>query len=152
MTLMELRASLSIYLAGRASEEVFFGADKITTGAESDIAAATRMTRMAITVAGMSKKIGPIAVNQVAAFGGRAALENASEKTAEAVDAEVRAWMDAAHRDASSLIAKNKPTVKKLADELLKRETLTGDEIAKIIGGHRDESHSPKSKKTKTGK
>ena len=41
MTLSEIRANISIYLAGRAAEEIFFGADKITTGAESDIAAAT---------------------------------------------------------------------------------------------------------------
>jgi cell division protease FtsH len=133
MTLAELRANLSIYMAGRAAEEIFFGADKITTGAESDIAAATRLTRMAITVAGMSKKIGVAAINQVAAFGGRAALENASEKTAEAVDAEVRAWMESAQKDATKLITKNKAIVKKLAEELLKRETLTGDEIAKIV-------------------
>ena len=138
MTLEELRALLSVYLAGRASEEIFFGAKKITTGAENDIAVATRMTRMAITVAGMSPKIGTVAVNQVGTFNGRNALENASEKTAELVDAEVKSWMESAHRDATNILTKNKKTVEKLAEELLKRETLTGDEIAEIVLGKKE--------------
>ncbi|MDL2295627.1 ATP-dependent zinc metalloprotease FtsH [Lachnospiraceae bacterium OttesenSCG-928-E19] len=138
MTLEELRANLSVYLAGRASEEIFFGRNKITTGAENDIAVATRMTRMAITVAGMSPKIGTVAVNQVGSFNSRNSLENASEKTAELVDAEVKSWMDAAHRDATNILSKNKKTVEKLATELLKRETLTGEEIAEIVLGKKE--------------
>ncbi|MDR0741295.1 MAG: ATP-dependent zinc metalloprotease FtsH [Rickettsiales bacterium] len=140
ITLEELRANLSMYLAGRASEEIFFGKDKITTGAESDIAAATRMTRMAITVAGMSPKIGIAAINQVMPFGNKAALENASEKTAEAVDAEVKSWMEAAYADARKLLVKNKAAVKRLAEELLKRETLTGEEITEIVLGKKAKS------------
>lgn len=146
MTISEIRANLAMYLSGRASEEIFFGRDKITTGAESDIAAATRMARISITVAGMSPKIGLVAVNQVAAFGSRNPLENASEKTAEAVDAEVRAWINAAHADATKLISKNKNIVKKLAEELLKRETLTGEEISEIVLGKK----VVKTDKTKT--
>ncbi|MBN1325198.1 MAG: ATP-dependent zinc metalloprotease FtsH [Alphaproteobacteria bacterium] len=135
MTVKELRANLSVYLAGRAAEAIFFGKDKITTGAESDIAAATRMSRYAITVAGLSEKIGLAAINQVMPFGNRAALENASEKTAEAVDAEVKSWINTAYTDASKLLSKNKEIVQRLAEELLKRETLTGDEIQEIVLG-----------------
>ena len=133
MTIAEVRAQLSIALAGRAAEEIFFGADKITTGAESDIAGATRLARYSITTAGLSDKIGPVAVNQATAWGGRSALENASEKTAEAVDTEIRTWMDAAHKDAVKILTQNRKTVEHLADELLKRETLTGEEIREII-------------------
>ena len=135
MTIAEVRANLAISLAGRASEEVFFGADKITTGAESDIAMATRLARYSITTAGLSEKIGLAAIKQVNNFGTRSALENASEKTAELVDAEVKAWLDAAHADATKLLSKNKETVRKLAEELLARETLTGDEIRAIVTG-----------------
>lgn len=141
MTIAEVRANLAIALAGRAAEEIFFGADKITTGAESDIAMATRLARYSITTAGLSPKLGLAAINQVNSFGTRSALENASEKTAELVDAEVRAWLDAAHADATKLLSKNKETVRKLAEELLARETLTGDEIKEIVSGK-------KSKKT----
>lgn len=135
MTVAEVRANLAIALAGRAAEEIFFGADKITTGAESDIAMATRLARYSITTAGLSPKIGLAAIKQVNTFGTRSALENASEKTAELVDAEVRAWLDSAHADATKLLSKNKETVRKLAEELLARETLTGDEIKEIVSG-----------------
>ncbi len=137
MTIAEVRANLAVALAGRAAEEVFFGADKITTGAESDIASATRLARYSITTAGLSPKIGLVAVNQAATFNTRVALENASEKTAEMVDAEIRDWLDAAHATATKLLRRNRATVEKLATELLARETLTGDEIREIINGKR---------------
>ena len=137
MTLAEVRANLSVYLAGRCAEEIFFGPDKITTGAESDIAMATRLARYSITTAGLSKKVGLAAINQVGTFGTRGALENASEKTAEIVDAEIRAWLDNAHVDATKHLMKNKKTVQKLAEELLKHETLTGEEIRKIVFGNK---------------
>lgn len=135
MSLAEVRANLVIDLAGRAAEQVFFGADKITTGAESDIAMATALARRSITTAGLSDKIGLVAVNQVQTFGTRTPLEAASEKTAEAVDAEIKAWIDAAYADAIKILTRNKNTVEKLARELLARETLTGDEILEIVSG-----------------
>lgn len=148
MTIAEVRATLAIDLAGRAAEEVFFGSDKITTGAESDIAMATRLARYSITTAGLSPKIGLAAVSQSSTFGGRSALENASEKTAEAVDAEIKSWLDAAHRDATNLLSKNKKTVARLADELLRRETLTGEEIHEIIFGKKSARKTAAKKKT----
>lgn len=137
MTLDEVRANLSVSLAGRAAEEVFFGANKITTGAESDIAAATRLARYSITTAGLSDKIGMVAVNQANSFGQKVALEDASEKTAEIVDGEIRVWLDSAHKDAKNLIAKNKSVVEKLAKALMDKETLTGDEIKEIVFGNK---------------
>jgi cell division protease FtsH len=133
LTLAEIRADLEISLAGRATEELFFGADKITTGAENDIAQATHIARKSVTAWGLSPKIGAVAINQVESWG-RNALENASEKTAELVDAEVRAWIDSAYKNTRATLSKNKTKVKKLADELLKRETLTKEEIEKIVG------------------
>ena len=135
MSIEEVRANLSTSLAGRASEEVFFGANKITTGAENDIEMATRLARYAITTAGLSDKIGLIAIKQADSFGQRIALQNASEKTAEMVDAEIKHWMDVAHNDAKNLIAKNKATVDKLAKALLEKETLTVEEIKEIVFG-----------------
>ncbi|MCQ2571953.1 MAG: ATP-dependent zinc metalloprotease FtsH, partial [Alphaproteobacteria bacterium] len=106
MTLEEIRANLSVYLAGRVSEEIFFGNKKITTGAENDIKMATRLVRYSVTTAGLSNKIGLVSVNQANTFGQRIALENASEKTAQAVDEEIRSWMDSAYKDAKNLIMK----------------------------------------------
>ncbi|MDR1826296.1 MAG: hypothetical protein LBQ49_01230, partial [Rickettsiales bacterium] len=64
---------------------------------------------------------------------GRNALENASEETARTVDKEVKTWIDTAYNRAKAILAKNKAKVKKLAETLLKRETLTRAEIEKII-------------------
>ena len=150
MTIEEVKANLAIYLAGRASEETFFGANKITTGAESDIAMATRLARYSITTAGLSSKIGLAAINQVNSFGNRTALENASEKTAEMVDNEVRAWLDEAHKNATKLLINNKEKVKKLAEELLAKETLTGDEIKEIVLGKKQEKKAKKTPADKT--
>ncbi len=153
MTLDEVRANLSVSLAGRAAEEIFFGANKITTGAESDIAAATHLARYSITTAGLSSKIGMVAVNQANTLGARTALENASDKTAEMVDDEIRAWLDAAYRDAIKILTKNKATVETLANELLTRETLTGDEIREIVNGKKlPKNTSKKTTKTTTKK
>ena len=152
MTVAEVRANLAIALAGRSAEEVFFGPDKITTGAESDIAMATHLARYSITTAGLSKKIGLAAIKQVNTLGARSALENASEKTAEMVDDEVKAWLDAAHADATKLLSKNKEKVRKLAEELLARETLTGDEIKEIISGKTTKQKMNKKAKKDAGK
>jgi cell division protease FtsH len=154
MSLAEVRANLVIDLAGRAAEEIFFGADKITTGAESDIAVATALARRSITMSGLSSKIGMVSVNQAQTFGARVPLEAASEKTAEMVDAEIRAWTDAAYKDAIKILTKNKAIVEKLANELLNRETLTGDEIMEIVSGKKATAKkvAAKSKKARVAK
>ena len=149
MTLEEVRADLAIDLAGRAAEEIFFGKDKITTGAASDIEMATNIARRSITMAGLSDKIGMVAINQANTFGQRIALENASEKTAEAVDAEIRAWIDAAYKDAKALVSKNKATVEKIAKALLDKETLSGEEIREIVLGKKATAKKQTSKTTK---
>ena len=139
MTIQEVRANLAVDLAGRAAEEVFFGADKITTGAEADIDAATRLARYSIATAGLSPKLGLAAIKQASSFGGKNQLENASEQTAQMVDAEIRSWLDNAHKDAVKILTKNKKTVEKLANELLDKETLTGEEIREIVFGKKAE-------------
>lgn len=155
MTLDEVRANLSIMMAGRSAEEIFFGADKVTTGAENDIAMATRLARYSITTAGLSPRVGLAAINQVGTFGTRSALENASEKTAEIVDQEIRNWLDIAYNDATKRLIKNKKTVEQLAQKLLEKETLTGEEIREIIFGKKKtvkkvvENGKPRRAKTK---
>lgn len=135
LNLSEIRANLSIYMAGRASEEVFLGRDKITTGAQADIAAATNLARHAVAQAGLSPKLGMIALNEtIGGWGYMTRRENVSDKTAEVLDAEIKSLIDAAYKDSLKVVSKNKIKVKKLAEELLKRETLTAADINKILG------------------
>lgn len=150
MTVQEVRANLAVDLAGRAAEEIFFGDEKITTGAEADIEAATRLARYSITTAGLSPKVGLAAIKQSSNFANRGQLENASQKTAELVDAEIRSWLDNAHADAVRILTKYKAKVVKLATELLARETLTGDEIREIVLGKKaDKTDDHDEKETK---
>ena len=135
VTIAEIRADMSTSMGGRAAEKIFLGDNNITTGAEADIAKVTYLARRSITMDGLSDKIGPVAINQVDTIGNRHSLESASQKTAELVDSEVRKWVDAAYKDALKIINAGKPTVKKLAEELLKRETLTREEIEEIVLG-----------------
>ena len=152
MTIEEVRANLAVSLAGRASEETFFGVNKITTGAESDIANATRLARYSITTAGLDDKVGMVAVSQANTFGQKIALENASEKTAELVDAQLHKWLDSAYKNAKNLIAKNKKTVEKLAQALLDKETLSGDEIREIVFGKKKTTKTSAKKKVNAKK
>ena len=88
-----------------------------------------------------------VAINQVNTFGQRVALENASEKTAEKVDEEIKNWLDIAYKDAKNLVVKNKATVDKLAKALLDKETLSGEEIREIVFGKKAKEVSKKTKK-----
>ncbi|MBR0212306.1 MAG: hypothetical protein IJQ55_01745, partial [Alphaproteobacteria bacterium] len=90
-----------------------------------------------------------VAINQVNTFGQRVALENASEKTAEKVDEEIKHWLDTAYKDAKNLVLKNKATVDKLAKALLDKETLTGEEIREIVFGKKaKKTHKKVARKT----
>ena len=93
-----------------------------------------------------------VAVNQVNTFGQRISLENASEKTAEAVDAEIRVWVENAYKDAKNLVSKNKSTVEKLAKALLDKETLSGEEIREIVLGKKATAKKKTTKKSNAKK
>ncbi len=134
MTLAEVRGDLAVAMAGRVSEEVFFGADKITTGAAGDIAMATNLARRVITMGGMSKKIGMVAINETEVpWGQKKNLENVSDKTMDLVDSEIKTMIDSAYITAKKIITKNKATVEKIAKTLLEKETLTRQEIETIV-------------------
>lgn len=135
LNLAQIKANLAIYMAGRAAEEVFFGPENITTGAMSDIAAATNLARHAVVQAGLSPKLGMIAVNEtIGGWGIMGRRENISEKTAALVDSEIKAMIDTAMRSARQILVRSKAKVNKLAEQLLRRETLSAAEINKILG------------------
>lgn len=85
-------------LGGRVSEEIFFGVDKITTGAQDDLQKITRMAFEACANYGMNEKIGPVS------YGGREGERESyhkpfSEKTGEMLDSEVRKMIRYAVQD-----------------------------------------------------
>jgi cell division protease FtsH len=139
MSRQKLNADLSVAFGGRVAEELVFGYDKVTTGAQSDIDMATRMARAMVTRFGMSDELGPIAYaeNQEEIFLGHSVSrqQNISEETARKIDSEVHRIVDEAYQNANRILTEKRADLEILAKGLLEYETLTGDEIKALLAG-----------------
>ena len=111
-------------LGGRVSEEIFFGAENITTGAQDDLQKITRMAFEACANYGMNDVIGPVSYG-----GNRATKENwtkpFSEKTAEMLDFQVRKMITTAYDRTRTLLMEHREDVEKVAKLLLEKEVIT---------------------------
>lgn len=138
-TRAKMLSRLIICMGGRASEELKFGYDKVTSGASADIASATNLARSMVTEWGMSDLLGPVlyAENSNEVFLGRAVTQNKnmSEDTARLVDAEIKRFLTEAHAEATNILKKYDSELENLAQALMEYETLTGDEIKEVIAG-----------------
>ncbi|MBO6282106.1 MAG: ATP-dependent zinc metalloprotease FtsH [Alphaproteobacteria bacterium] len=138
-TRAKMLSRLIICMGGRASEELKFGYDKVTSGASADIASATNLARSMVTEWGMSDLLGPVlyAENSNEVFLGRAVTQNKnmSEDTARLVDAEIKRFLTEAHEEATNILKKYDTELERLAQALMEYETLTGDEIKEVIAG-----------------
>lgn len=116
-------------LAGRAAEDVFFG--RVTTGASDDLRRVTQLVYSTIQTYGMNSRVGQLAYprddNQ---FGDKPY----SDATAEAMDEEARAIVDAAYRRTVELIKAKKEQVEAVAKLLIDKETITHDDMIDLIG------------------
>ena len=131
-TKKELEAMLVGYLGGRAAEEIVF--DTVTTGASNDIEQATKVARAMITQYGMSEKFGlmGLATQEDRYLIGRAVL-NCGDDTATEVDHEVMALMHRSYEEAKTLLSGHRKALDKIADYLIRKETITGKEFMKIF-------------------
>ena len=139
MPINKLYADLRVACGGRIAEEIIFGAEKITTGASSDIRMVSDIARRMVTEWGMSDKLGFLAYdpNEQEVFLGRSVSQqkNVSDNTASLVDAEIRNISDGVYNDAEKIFKKNIKQLKIVAEALLEHETLTGDEIITLCKG-----------------
>jgi len=139
LTRQKLHADLCVAFGGRIAEELIFGHDMVTTGAQSDIDMATRMARAMVTRFGMSDLLGPIAYaeNQEEVFLGHSVSrqQNISEATSQKIDAEVRRIVDETYTHAKQILTDKIGDLHALAKGLLEYETLTGDEIIALLQG-----------------
>ena len=131
-TQKELEAMLVGYLGGRAAEEIVF--DTVTTGAANDIEQATKVARAMITQYGMSKKFGlmGLATQENQYLSGRAVL-NCGDDTATEIDHEVMQLLHFSYEEAKRLLGEHRTALDKIAEYLIKRETITGKEFMKIF-------------------
>ena len=134
-------------MGGRVAEEEFFGPENVTTGAQNDLKRATLLARKMITEYGMSEKLGPQTYGhkEELPFLGKDFNEqrNYSEKIANLIDEEVTRIISEGRTKASEILKKHKKNVEKIADTLLKKETIEADEFKKFFAA--DKSTKAKS-------
>jgi len=139
MDFTQMTSRLAIMMAGRVAEELIFGKDKVTSGASSDIQAATGLARNMVTRWGYSDVLGMVSYgdNQEEVFLGHsvARTQNVSEDTAQKIDLEVRRLVQAGYDEAKSILTAKLEDLHTLAKALLEYETLSGDEIINVIKG-----------------
>lgn len=131
-TQKELEAMLVGYLGGRAAEEIVF--DTVTTGAANDIEQATKVARAMITQYGMSQKFGlmGLASQENQYLSGRAVL-NCGDNTATEIDHEVMKLLHDSYEESKRLLRGHRTALDKIAEYLIRRETITGKEFMKIF-------------------
>ncbi|MGD9965827.1 MAG: ATP-dependent zinc metalloprotease FtsH [Hyphomonadaceae bacterium] len=141
MNYTQMTSRLAVMMGGRVAEELVFGKDKVTSGASSDISAATNLAKMMVTRWGYSELLGLVAYgdNQDEVFLGMQVgrQQNISSDTAKKIDAEIRRLVEEGYNEAKRILTEKAEEHKNLAEALLEYETLTGDEITKVIRGEK---------------
>jgi len=139
VTREQLEANLVKAYGGRVAEELVFGRDRVTTGAASDIQQATALARRYVSQWGLSDVVGPVLVgdNEQELFLGRElqTRREVSERTAQLVDSEVSRVIQEAYARATQVLQEHMELLHTVANALLDRETLTGDEVMALSRG-----------------
>ncbi len=130
----ELKDILARAMGGRVAEKIIFGTDAVTTGASSDLKNVAELSKSMIVEEGMGKAMRNIVFpSEATGYYTITTGKPYSEKTAELIDAEVKALSDEAAKRAEEVLKANKKVLDKLADELLAHETLEEAELATIL-------------------
>ncbi len=126
---------IAIMLGGRTAEKIVF--DDVSTGAGDDLKKATQLARRMVCQWGMSEKLGPVTfqLGEPHPFLGRELTQakDFSEHTAQLIDEEIHKIIGRMEQKAEETLSSNRPKLEALAEELLKRESLTRDEVDKIL-------------------
>lgn len=129
---VHLRATITGYLGGRASEEIMFGSKNITTGAHDDLEKATNIARKMITEYGMSSDLGLVQFENPRDEYSPFAAKKFSDDIASKIDSEIKSLLDACYIEAVATIKKHKETLELIAKSLMILETITAEQIEYI--------------------
>ena len=134
VTRKQLLAQLRVSFGGRIAEEMFCG--DIASGAAQDIRQASKIARTMITEYGMSEKLGFLLYGQDSSQNPWEQPEKLySDQTAKLIDDEVRAVIDRTYQEARQLLESHREELERLAEALLRHETLTREEVDRVIKG-----------------
>jgi len=134
-----LESQISSLFGGRLAEEVIFGTEFVTTGAQNDIERATDIARNMVTKWGLSERLGPLTYSEDdgEVFLGRSVTrhKNLSDETAHVIDEEIRSIIDRNYMRAEQLLRDNIDRLHAMADALIKYETIDSEQIDDIMAG-----------------
>ncbi|QNE33134.1 ATP-dependent metallopeptidase FtsH/Yme1/Tma family protein [Sphingomonas sp. NBWT7] len=135
----KMYANLAVAMGGRVAEEIIFGYDKVSSGASGDIQYATGLARDMVTKWGMSDTVGPVdyAQPEGESFLGYSSSQptHMSNETAKLIDHEIKTIVEGGLARAKTVLTQHNDQLHLLAGALLEYETLSGDEIKKLIAG-----------------
>ena len=129
-------------MAGRVAEELF--CHDISSGAKDDIEAATKLARKMVTQWGMSEKLGPVSYSDEEEYiflGSEITrAKKHGEQVSQLIDEEIQALLQQAYQAAKQMCQDHTRELAAVADALLKIETLTAEDVNRILAGETPES------------
>ncbi|QPH55675.1 ATP-dependent zinc metalloprotease FtsH [Pontivivens ytuae] len=137
VTQTKYKSKIAMAMGGKVAEELIFGPENVTSGATSDIQQVTRIARAMVTQFGMSPELGNINYSneQETYLGTQGNGMSASPEMQRIIDEEVRKLVDEGYDTAKRILTEKADDLERLAQGLLEYETLTGNEITKVING-----------------
>ncbi|KAL8522228.1 hypothetical protein ACS0TY_012390 [Phlomoides rotata] len=127
ISLKQMLARLDVSMGGRVAEELIFGESEVTSGASNDLQQATSLARAMITKYGMSKEVGVVAHNYD--DNGK----SMSTETRLLIEKEVKEFLERAYNNAKTILTTHSNELHALANALLEKETLSGNQIKALI-------------------
>ena len=132
----ECEEKMAMTMAGKAAEIMKYGEDNVSNGPAGDIQQASGLARAMVLRWGMSEKVGNIDYAEAhEGYSGNTAGLSVSANTKELIEVEVKRFIQEAYDRAYKILSKKKTEWERLAQGLLEYETLTGDEIKRVIKG-----------------
>jgi cell division protease FtsH len=130
-------SKIAMAMGGRVAEELVFGKDQVTSGASSDIQQVSKIARAMVTQFGYADELGFVdyANEQNSYLGNYGGGTNHSADTQKIIDDKVKAMIQEGYETAKRILTEKRDDLERLAQGLLEYETLTGNEITRVIAG-----------------
>jgi cell division protease FtsH len=131
------KSKIAMAMGGKVAEELIFGAENVTSGATSDIQQVSRIARAMVTQFGFSEALGNVdyANERESYLGASSGGTSHSGTTQKTIDDEVKKIVDEGYARAKQILTDKNEDLHRLAQGLLEFETLTGDQIRRVIAG-----------------
>ncbi|KFE35647.1 ATP-dependent zinc metalloprotease FtsH [Thioclava atlantica] len=132
----EAKQKIAMTMAGKAAEILKWGEEHVSNGPAGDIQQASAIARAMVMRWGMSEKVGNIDYAEAhEGYQGNTAGFSVSTKTKELIEDEVRSLIEGGYQEARRILTERREDWERLAQGLLEYETLTGEEIRKVLAG-----------------